>query len=100
MSENNSIFPDNLAISKNKLYGKNAIAQVLVDTNFPCSKQDLIKLIGDQQIEYRKGYLIKFSDAIRNCFCCDHMFNSSTDVVSSISTYLDSMGLSERSATR
>lgn len=81
---------------ENQIYGKNAVAQVLVSINFPCNKTELIKLIGDKQIEYRKGYLIKFRDAIRNCFDCHHVFNSSTDVIFSVSTYLDNMGLSER----
>ncbi len=81
---------------ENHRYGKNAIAQVLVNINFPCNKTELIKLIGDKQIEYRKGYLIKFRDAIRNCFDSHYVFNSSTDVIFSVSTYLDSMGLSER----
>lgn len=82
--------------SQNQLYGKSAIAQVLVNISFPCNKEEIIKLIGDKQIEYRKGYLIKIRDAIRNCFERHHTFESSNDVISSISTYLDSMGLSER----
>lgn len=81
---------------ENQLYGKNAIAQVLENVSFPCNKKELTTLIGDKKIEYRKGYLIKFRDAIRNCFGHQHIFDSSTEVISSISTYLDSMGLSEK----
>jgi hypothetical protein len=98
MLENYKNLHNNLGKIESKMYGKNAIAQVLVNVAFPCNKQELIKLIGDQQIEYRKGYLIKFRDAIRNCFCSNYTFDSSIDVISCISTYLDSMGLSERSA--
>jgi hypothetical protein len=97
MLETKSNFRYNLVKSENRLYGKNAIAQVLADISFPCNKQELIRLIGDKEIEYRKGYLIKIRDAIKNCFGYQHTFYSNSDVISCISTYLDSMGLSERS---
>jgi hypothetical protein len=96
MLENSNIVRINISRFENELYGKNAIAKTLTDVNFPCSKQQLLKLIGDKQIEYRKGYLIRFRDAVRNCFSSDHIFDSSCDVISCISSYLDSMGLSDR----
>jgi hypothetical protein len=47
-----------------RLYGRPAIADAMRDVCFPVNKRELIRLIGDRVVEFRRGQPVRMKDAV------------------------------------
>jgi len=63
---------------KGHAFGAAAVAQIFKDADFPLSKQDIMKMYGDREIEYTKGEKIKVSDVLGDI--PNETFNSPADL--------------------
>ncbi|MBM3266055.1 MAG: hypothetical protein FJZ01_00265 [Candidatus Sericytochromatia bacterium] len=64
-------------------FGVAAVLEAVSDVSFPLSRERLILLCGDREVEVRPGTRRKLGDLVSRCAECED-FNSAEDLISQI----------------
>lgn len=77
--------------AKGQAYGIAAITQALHGLDFPATKDDLLRHVGDREVEYRKGQPVRLRQIIEDAPADE--FPSIAQVVQAVSDALHEEGL-------